>query len=430
MGRKERPRKKLSFGSVFMLCALGAVLLGSLLVLGRLYSGAKMDLSRLSMQALAIRTKAPETIRDAETQASREQPKQQVAATPAQAAEPAVREFRLTLGGTVALNGEVRKNSWSTDAKVTDYSDMMMLLAPAVTGDVKAVFLENMLSDRDKTSDTVAPSQAADLLADAGFNAVACGFSQAYANGREGIEDTLGSLESRDILPLGIGNPEDSPVGRIISAAGVKTAFLQYTGTVSASVRKKMEKEEAGGWIPEAKAELIAEDIARARENGAEAVIVMLENGRNGREPDQKMKNLAQEAAQAGADMIVSNGSLVPQKAERLTGRDGRQVLWVWSLGTLLGGDRSNIRHMSGYLLHVTVRSDGKGGAEILNPEYTPVYTWKYRQDGRYYYRCVVSDGPVPDGMDSEQTRNMARSAEIVAKTLAETGIPRQGENP
>ncbi len=82
---------------------------------------------------------------------------------------------------------------------------------------------------------------------------------------------------------------------------------------------------------------------------------------------------------------------------------------------------------MSGYLLHVTVRSDGQGGVLVLNPEYTPVYTWKYKQDSRFYYRCIVSDGEAPDGMDSEQRKTMAKSAEMVAAALKDAPLTERG---
>jgi hypothetical protein len=89
----------------------------------------------------------------------------------------------------------------------------------------------------------------------------------------------------------------------------------------------------------------------------------------------------------------------------------------------VLGGDRSNVKRLSGYLLHVTVRRNDKGGADILNPEYTPVYTWKYKQDGRYYYKCVPSGGEKPDGMDNEQEKTMVKSAETVKTILNGTPL-------
>ena len=93
--------------------------------------------------------------------------------------------YTLTIGGSVSLSGEVRKNSWNADAKMTDYSDVMMLLAPHVKADVSCVFLENALSDQHKANDYVAPASAASLLKEAGFSMAACGFSQANDRDRK-----------------------------------------------------------------------------------------------------------------------------------------------------------------------------------------------------------------------------------------------------
>ena len=184
-----------------------------------------------------------------------------------------------------------------------------------------------------------------------------------------------------------------------------------------------MAKDNASGMIPEAEITQIRQDILSARENGAEAVIVFLNWGRTGKDPDKTQKELAEGIAGAGADLIIGNGSHVPQKAEYLSGEDGRSVLCVWSLGSLLSGDRSNIRRLSGYLLHVTVRRSERGGVDILNPEYTPVYAWKYKQDGRFYYRCVDAEGEAPDGMDKEQRNNREKAAETVRKVLTDSPL-------
>ena len=179
-----------------------------------------------------------------------------------------------------------------------------------------------------------------------------------------------------------------------------------------------MAKDGTDGLIPAAELSRITEDITSARAQGAEAVIVLLNWGKNGKDPDRSQRQLAESIAQAGADLIVGNGSHVPQTAEDITGSNGKNVLCIWSLGTLLSGDRTNTKRVSGYLLHVTLQSDGQGGVDILRPEYTPVYTWKYKQDGRYYYHCIASNSTIPDGMDNEQRKKMADSANTVENVL------------
>ena len=434
-GVNKPGRRKWSGGTVLMLALLIAVLGGSALVLGKLSSGASVDLSKLKMNALDIREDSPadpEPDRAEKAPAAVTEASRAAVNTPLPKAEPVPKtgsnSFTLTVAGSLSLSGEVRKNSKSTDAKTADYSDIMMLLAPKIRSDVNIVFLEGVLSNRHKASDSVAPEEAASILKEAGFGMAACGFSQSYACGKDGIEATLMALDRQGIAALGIRYADGAGEPDIRTAGGVKAAFLQYTAGVSAKTRKTMAKEGTDGMVPDADADLIAQEISVAREQGAEAVIVLMNWGGIGKDVTRAQRELAGKIAGAGADLIIGNGSRIPQTAEYLPGANGRSVLCVWSLGTLLSGDRANVRRISGYLLHVTVQNDGKGGALILNPEFSPVYTWKYKQDGRYYYRCVLADGEAPDGMDSEQRKMMARAAETVAAVLKNAPLSERGQ--
>lgn len=425
----EPERRRLSAGTVFMLVLLVLVLSGSVLVLGRLSSGAGVDLSKLRMNVLDLQedpAREATTATEEKKQTGEAQTAQKRSETPTET--PAIRKndeagFTLTLGGSISLSGEVRKNSRSTDAKVADYADVMMLLAPHIRSDVNVVFFENILSDRHKAGDYVSPGQASVLLREAGFDTAACGFSQAYSCGKDGVEATLMTLDNSGITALGIryADAANSPAVRTIK--GVKTAFLQYTATIPAKTRKTMEKDGTTGMVPEAELTRIGQDIDLARQQGAEAVIVLLNWGKTGNNPDKTQRALAEGIAAAGADLIIGNGSHIPQTAEYLPGGNGRSVLCVWSLGTLLSGDRSNVRRMSGYLFHVNVRSDGQGGVRILSPEYTPIYTWKYKQDSRLYYRCIAADDDAPDGMDNDQRKTMKKAAETVAAVLKDAPV-------
>ena len=387
-------RRKLSAGTVFMLVMMGIVLCGSAIVLGRLSSGASVDLSKLNMNVLDIREDpsrgTDETTEDDYPERTA-QPSAKTTAVPAAAEQTTAAQnssdsFTLTFGGTISLSGEVRKNSRSTDAKVADYAD-----------------------DQHKTNDITAPGQAALLLKEAGFNMAACGFSQSYANGKSGIENTLMTLADRGVSTLGIRYADDPGTPEIKTIKGIRTAFLQYTSTIPAKTRKTMAKDGTDAMVPEADLSLITQDIDRARQQGAEAVIILLNWGKNGKDPDKEQKELAAGIAAAGADLIIGNGSHVPQTAVYLPGQNGR-------------------RHMSGYMLSVTIRRDDQGGIQVLNPEYIPVYTWKYKQDGRFYYRCIASDREAPDGMDSEQRKMMTKSAETVSAVMKDSPVSIRGQ--
>ena len=422
-GRRNSTQRKLSAGTVFMLGLLIFVLCGSALVLGRLSSGASVDLSRLSMNVLDIRedpARNAATEDDEPTPKPKQKKQSQKAAIPEATPVPqgGADSFTLTVGGSISLSGEVRKNSKSTDSKVADYADVMMLLTHRIRSDVNGVFLENVLSDKYKASDVTAPASASVLLTEAGFDMAACGFSRAFANGEDGIKSTLKTLEDKEIHVAGIRRKSYDGAPEVRTIKGIGAAFLQYTSTMAQKTRKDMVKAGTSGMVPDADLTLIKKEIASARKQGAEAVIVMLNWGKTGKEPDKTQRTLAEGIAKAGADLIVGNGSHVPQGAEYLSGKDGKEVLCVWSLGSMLTGDRANIKRMSGYLLHVTVRRDGQGGVSIADPEYTPLYTWRYKQDGRFYYRCIAANGNAPDGMDSEQQKMMGKAADTVAAAL------------
>ncbi len=418
----NREKRRLSAGTILMLVLLVFSLGGSALVLIRLSSGAEVDLSRLKMNLLNLQTENPQEEQNPDSQPAatvRQTEKTESSARITPTPQPSGGAgFTLTVGGSVAFAGELRSNSWSSDAGAYDYSDVMMLLSFRLNADLNLCFLENILSDSAKVNDTVAPGSVAALLKTAGFTGGACGFAQGYAKGAEGIMSTRDAFQRNGLTTLGLRDAGNTSVPSPVSVGGVRTSVLQYTATVSSKTRKAMEKAGESLMMPDADSALITQEIQAVREAGAEAVIVLLNWGSVGKDVTRAQRTLAEEIARAGADLIVGCGSRVAQSAEFLSGRDSRKTLCVWSLGSLLTGDRGSVRRIAGYLLHVTVKGDGAGGVTLEKTEYTPVYAWKYKQDSRFYYRCVAANRSAPDGMDAEQRKNLEKAAATVAEAL------------
>ena len=434
---RDPGNRKVSLGTRVMLVVTLLVLIGSVMVLIRFSSGRSIHLSGAGMVPLNLEEnytgpdevtvqpgKTPETDRtspDIPQENTSAVSAAQLAATPVPAA--AERSFTITAAGTVAMDGEVRKNCYLSDSRTYDFTDVMSLLKNEIRSDLNAVFLENIISDEEKVSDTVTPSSVARVLKNAGFQVAACGFANAWARESSGISSTRTNLRENGITPAGIFEPGNREQVSITEVQGIRISVLAYTDTVSASTRRKMDKKDESGTVPAAEIGQIAADIAEARQRGAEAVIVLMNWGKVGKAPDKNQKALAQSIADAGADLIIGAGSRVPQAAEYLTARraDGSETktLCIWSLGTVLSGDRSNIRRISGYLLHVRIHMTRDGKAVVEQPEYTPLYTWRYRQDGQYYYRCLAANRTPPDGMDNEQIKSMDKAAEATRSALA-----------
>ena len=442
-----KEKRKISFGTVFMLVLTLLVLLGTAYVVNSLSGGQRIDLTKLRPGKLDLqdRYEGPAERREETLTANRVRTgtggsggtgeggesgnggtgtKESGAAQAFSTGTQSGGSMTLTIGGVTAAEGEIRKNSYLSEFKTYDYSDIMMLLKKELRSDLNIVFLENILSDEYKVSDVIAAGETAGMLKNAGFNAAACGFSKAWSKEAEGIRSTRNILKERGILPLGILEDNGEDPFLMAEQGDVRAAILQYTDTVTTSTRKAMTKKDQGRTIPAPEQEAMEEDIRRAREKGAEAVIVLMHWGRVGKGPDKAQRALAQSIADAGADIIIGAGSRIISGAEELTAAGtGKTVLCVWSVGTLLSGDRSGPAKLGGMLLHLTIRTDGMGGAEIRDVCYTPTYTWKYKQDGRYYYRSLASGGDAPDGMDADQQKSMARAAASVRNAMQGTPV-------
>ena len=425
-----RKKGKISAGTIVMMILMAAVLASAAYVLARLGSGASVDLSRLRPGTVDIATKEQAGSETAMKTETRENPTE-ATAVPA-AAEIAIpteqpgKSLTLTIGGTVALAGEVRSNSYYSDVKQYDYYDIMTLLRSEFKADLNVVFLENILSTGQKATDVIAAGAAASMMKAAGIDAAACGFSKAFAKEEAGVQSTRKLLNEYGIRPLGIYENESDSF-RVIEMNGVKICLLQYTDTIPADTRKAMNRKGQTGLVPPADADRIAADIEAARKQGCDTVIVLLHWGSVGKAPTKAQRTLARQIADAGADLIAGCGSKIVTGPEMLTAEEnGKQVLCAWSLGTVLSGDRSNIRRIAGMLLHITVYTEN-GKTEIRDLSYTPLYTWKYKMDGRYYYRCLAADGTIPDGMDSDQQKSMKKAADTVREAMKNSGVEERG---
>lgn len=431
------PGRRISAGTFVMVVLTLLVIIGSTMVLIRLFSGNQTDLTKIgeSSRKIAGKHKSDETY--TADSASGKKPNrwgqtsqyyfQTEDNSSSTSSLNAGGRFTLTVAGTAALEESIRKSGYLSDIKRYDLSETMSLLKNELTSDINIVFLENVLTDSVKPSDIIAPSAAADMLKEAGFNMAACGFQGAWNQRAGGIADTRKYLTDAGITPIGIYETGATDRVQVLNCGGIPTAIMQYTDTISQNDRKKMNKENQSDTVPAADAETIAGDIATARSRGADLVVILVNWGSRGKQPDKKMKQLAQQIADAGADLIIGSGSRKPQQAEYIDSirKDGSkaQVLCVWSLGLTLSKDRSKAQNMAGYLFHVEFAMDSSRSIRMNDLSYTPLYTWLYTQDRRENYRCLAANRTPPDGMEIKQQNTMSRVADITREALKDSPL-------
>lgn len=340
----------------------------------------------------------------------------------AETAQAAARSFTLTAGGTVAMETAVVSSGYYSDARSYDFSDIFSLLRQDLQADISMVTLENLVVPSARLSKLVAPAEIMTMLQRGGVDTVAIGFRRCFEQGADGVASTREAAALRGMRTIGAFSDEAQalPAAQIREINGVRVAILHFSQNLSDTSANKLRRDGRTSLVPQASQ--AAADIRAAREAGAEVVIVSAHWGREGNTtPIRSQQNLAQEMANAGADVIIGTGSRVVQTAEWLTGtqEDGsqRQTLCCWSLGCLISDSRSN-NAVAGMLLHLTIQVDAGGAVVVQDAAYTPTFAWRYSVSSATRYQVVSALRDAPDAMNSDQRTALSNARKRVENKM------------
>ncbi len=433
MGRKPGGRRGVSAGTIAGVLLAFAVLIAAGLLLKRMAGPGALDTSRL-LEALHVSEDLPPMATDdipienksllqlVETPGAAQTPSPQpanlVMLTPAPTAVPRKGgSFSLTAGGTVAMEKAVRQAGYYKEAGRHDFTEIFSLVKERITGDITLVTLENLIDPDAVSFGLNAPEAVAPMLASGGINTVALGFGRVFENGWEGLSRTAAALEKHGLGTVGVSlqEEESGALQAIREYGGVKVALLHCVDTLTSKSKSALKKDGRSWIVPTT--ETIAQRVREARLAGAEVVIVSVHWGTEGKTaPTKAQTALAQQIADAGADVILGSGTRRVQRVDQLQRADGGTTLCFYSLGCLLSEDRAE-GAVAGLLLHLDIRWSPEGGTEI-EASCTPTYLWQYKQDGASYYRVVNAAAPAPDGMSSADSKSMEKALRRVRDAL------------
>lgn len=123
----------------------------------------------------------------------------------------------------------------------------------------------------------------------------------------------------------------------------------------------------------------VIDQARRARENGADLVVVSMHWGTEYvSEPIEEQVELGHQLAESGEiDLVFGNHSHVPEPIEKLDGGPNGEGMWVvWSMGNLISGqtiENHGYRVTTGTLATATVDVPREGPASVSNLEWTAV---------------------------------------------------------
>lgn len=230
-------------------------------------------------------------------------------------------DFTLTLGGDIIL---ARDGQPIFDSQGKTIDPWVDLQKQGVLADQEAAVLDLFFANLESPLGA-ASSAAGDMnlcgdpaqvkvLIEGGIDLVSLANNHRDDCSPNGAETTQAYLKAQNILSAGVGNNPtylDTPDGKMaVIATEDVTGSMDETALLSS--------------------------IKNAREKAKIVVVAVHWGNEYQAGPDERQKSLAQQIADAGADVIWGHHPHVLQKMQWLQSADGRQVLVLYSLGNLL----------------------------------------------------------------------------------------------
>ena len=433
--KKESRGPRLSMGTVFMLLLTILVVAGCAWFMLRITGVEKAQRAAEILSAFTFAQEEPNT-----------QPEQVPAATlaPAMTASPAPlataaptasptpvpEKTTITIAAAGAVYAPKAVRETVEENGTADFTPVFAGIADVLSpADLAMVTLETTTAGSELGYDNYnTPVQLLDALRACGVDLVSLATERALDKGSEGLSITMQEVVSRGLSYAGV-SPEGEGGATVMRIGGVQVAVLAYSYGLS----DEGEKETGGdahGMLATMELERMRSDIAKARHDGANVVIVLPHWGtKNKQETPQVIRQMAQELAKAGADVIFGTHPNVPQgieriKAARADGLDYETIV-CYSLGSLLTDARTS-ENTAGMAVTLAITYDPVTRRVTLgDTQVTPLYIAKTKVDDAAAYRVVPAEDEAAIAQLDEAERAAAhQAAEIVHQAAKQEAQP------
>ncbi len=266
------------------------------------------------------------------------------------------------------------------------------------------------------------PGQMGYDLYDVGFRVFSLSNNHSYDKGTAGLDATMNFWNTMpdDVKVHGLYKSQDEYYSNITyqTINDITIAYLAYTESTN------------GLSVPEntpyhviytSQTDIIQKQIETAKQNSDIVVISNHWGVENSHSHTQAQKDLAQQMANWGADLIIGTHPHVVQNAEIIKTEDGRDVFVAYSLGNFIS-TQAVADTMIGAIIECTFEKttdiDGTVTAKVTNPKLRPVithYDANYTNVRVYLFEDYTSELANAHGV---RARSSAFSMEYISEVL------------
>ena len=391
----------LSVGSIVMMLVTAFVVVGmaaflSLIAGDDVYERTRAVFGNLAEQTAERETAEP-TVSPTKTPFFKATAEPTVEPTPTVTPDQSPKTITIAAAGTIYAPKAVRESA-QEGMDHYDFTTTFEGLSGALAGaDLSVVTLETTLAGREKGYGNYNTSpQLLDALRAVGVNFVSLATERALDKGYDGLDITASELTSRSLGYAGVYPDGVNTGAAMLNVGGVQVAVLAYTYGLSDEGRERT-KGDSRGVVALMETQRVMRDIAQARVDGANIVVVLPHWGtKNRAQTPDTVQTMAREMAQAGADVIFGTHPNVAQGIERLqtVRSDGLtyETVVCYSLGCLLTDARSS-ENTAGMAVNLTLIYDSNTRRAYPGEmKITPLYIASQRKDGKNVYRVVDAE--------------------------------------
>ena len=315
-----------------------------------------------------------------------------VVTPPAPTIQPAT--ISIVSSGDVVVEGAVTE-SGRLDTGAYEFDHLFKRIRGELRDfDVRIVQQEDVIAGGDfgfgASNPLNAPQELGRAEEHAGFNVVLRANDHSLDTGEEGIHNELvwwrDNLPEVPILGLADKDPQNNPMlANYVSNVylyekdGFKIAILNHSDNIP---------DESNGMVSQLTDEKIKEDVAKARNQGAEMIVACVHWGEeNNGNIVESQEHFAKVYANEGVDVVFGTHPRTLQPVEFVES-GGHRMLCFYSLGCLITGQGDN--SLLGGFGEVELTRTNNGEYQISSARLRPTVT--HRSNGEDYNAFMLSD--------------------------------------
>lgn len=241
-----------------------------------------------------------------------------------------------------------------------------------------------------------APSSFLKAVRDAGYDLLTMSNNHNCDAGVRGIYDTIDRVDDYGFMHTGLFKNAAEKRYIIVDIEGINIGFLAYS-TYFNHKEEHLSNEGRSALLNIYSAEKLSRDIASARADGADYIMVCIHWGmeyRNETDLNERISvterlsgrsfNLlatldnqtaaAREIADCGADYIIGSHPHALQPYDEITASDGRQVPIIYSMGNFLSHQKRDISNDT-LILRIILKKNADGSIGVVKQGYVPART-------------------------------------------------------